>query len=109
MRVIVARCLTNQAKRPRADGAPAPPASGPLEREVRRHVPPQACAASSLHLPVRSRKTTSAAIRTRARGRLLGLGQLRSSRVTGSESLALSGTLPHMRVKRFDARIDYFA
>jgi len=26
----------NQANRPRADGAPAPPASGPVEREVRR-------------------------------------------------------------------------
>ena len=29
-------CLTNQVNRPRADGAPAPPASGPVEREVRR-------------------------------------------------------------------------
>src|SRR5450755_1674941 len=28
--------LTNQANRPRADGAPAPPASGPVERDVRR-------------------------------------------------------------------------
>src|SRR5438552_8777142 len=28
--------LTNQANRPRADGAQAPPASGPVEREVRR-------------------------------------------------------------------------
>src|SRR5512142_3229997 len=27
--------LTNQANRPRADGAPAPPASGPVERVVR--------------------------------------------------------------------------
>ena len=27
--------LTKEAKRPRADGAPAPPASGPVEREVR--------------------------------------------------------------------------
>src|SRR5258706_98912 len=27
--------LTNQANRPRADGARAPPASGPVEREVR--------------------------------------------------------------------------
>src|SRR5438046_8371600 len=32
----LACCLTNQANRPRADGAPAPPASGPVEREVRR-------------------------------------------------------------------------
>jgi hypothetical protein len=33
--------LTNQANRPRADGAPAPPASGPVERVVSRHsVPP---------------------------------------------------------------------
>src|SRR5438093_4072933 len=30
--------LTNQANRPRADGAQAPPASGPVEREVRRHL-----------------------------------------------------------------------
>ena len=29
-------CLTNQANRLRADGAQAPPASGPVEREVRR-------------------------------------------------------------------------
>src|SRR5207248_1900051 len=30
------RRLTNQANRPRADGAPAPPASSPVERVVRR-------------------------------------------------------------------------
>src|SRR6266699_5948338 len=29
--------LTNQANRRRADGAPAPPASGPVERVVRAH------------------------------------------------------------------------
>src|SRR5215831_12728633 len=28
--------LTNQADRPRPDGAPAPPASGPVEREASR-------------------------------------------------------------------------
>src|SRR5690242_17501654 len=31
------RALTNQANRPRADGAQAPPASGPVERVVRHH------------------------------------------------------------------------
>jgi hypothetical protein len=34
--------LTNQANRPRADGAPAPPASGPVEREVGRHIQAEA-------------------------------------------------------------------
>ena len=35
---ISGRCrLTNQANRPRADGAQAPPASGPVERVVRPH------------------------------------------------------------------------
>src|SRR6266436_2092129 len=35
---LMVRGLTNQANRRRADGAPAPPASGPVEPAVRRHL-----------------------------------------------------------------------
>jgi hypothetical protein len=39
--------LTNQANRPRADGAPAPPASDPVERGVGRQCPDSATSSRS--------------------------------------------------------------